>query len=364
MEADINIDRQRTAIKRKGCSRPMKCALADKVLVPGMSLLDYGCGHGQDVEFATELGIDARGYDSYFFPDEPPKSADVVALIYVLNVIENPIERKAILKKAFALANICLVVAVQPPKAKAKGASAFGDGYRTTRNTFQKYYRTGELKEFLTNTLKTTPYSADTTTRYLFKDRMAEDLYLINKITKNFPAGHESIYGEAKRILANFQDNSVIRQEIYRSPIGKKLPNTLYVHNSAIPYLSTTLRLYVASGQVFVTKDYPGALLVKICPKSISFLHYHDFDNDPHPQLLCSLLVNTETYRTSFRDYSKSDNPPILHRKETFVAKDHPRYQQFRALTVHEEKLGLLNRTDIGYKKNWQKLTNSYLSSI
>lgn len=364
MDADINIERRRTAIKRKSCSRPMRLVLADEVLVPGMSLFDYGCGYGQDVRFAVKLGIDASGYDPYFFPDHPLKPADVVSLIYVLNVIENPIERKTILKKAFALTNICLIVAVQPLKAKTHGAIAFSDGYRTTHNTFQKYYRSKELKKFLANTLKTIPYSVDATMCYLFKDQMAEDLYLLNKITKNFPAGHESTYGEAKRILSKFQNSSAVRQAISRSPIGKKLPNTLYVHNSAIPYLSTTLRLYIASGQVFVTKDYPGALLVKICPKSISFLHYHDFDNDPHPQLLCSLLVNTETYRTSFRDYSKSDNPPILHRKETFVAKDHPRYQQFRALTAHEEKLGLLNRTDIGYKKNWQKLTNSYLSSI
>ena len=364
METDIVIERRRTAIRRKDCSKPMRLVLADEVLVPGMSFFDYGCGYGQDVEFAIKVGINASGYDPYFFPDEPLKPADVVSLVYVLNVIENPLEREAVLKKAFALTSACLVVAVQPLKAKAKGAITFNDGYITTRNTFQKYFRAEELKEFLTDTLKTVPYSADTTTCYLFKDQMAEDLYLLGKITKSFPVGHESIYREAKRILSKLQNNSAVRKAISKSPLGKRLPNTLYVHNSAIPYLSTTLRLYIACGQVFVTKEYLGDLLVKICPKSISFLRYHNFDNDPHPQLLCSLLVNTETCKTSFRDYSKSDNPPILHRKETFVTDDYPCYQEFRSLTVKEEKLGLLNRNDIGHKKNWQRLTSGYQSLV
>ena len=330
------------------------------VLVPGMSFFDYGCGYGQDVRFVAKLGIDASGYDPYFFPDEPKKFADVVSLVYVLNVIEDPSERLAVLKKAFALANICLVVAVQPSKAKVKGAIDFGDGYRTRRNTFQKYFRSGDLKKFLIKTLKIVPYSADTTICYLFKDQMAEDLYLLNKITKTFPTGHESTYGEAKRILSKFQNSSTIRRAIARSPLGKKLPFTLYVHNSAIPYLSTILRLYIACGQVFVTEKYDGDLLAKLCPKSISFLRYRNFDDDPHPQLLCSLKVNTDTYKTSFRDYSKSENPPILHRKETFVTNNYPRYLEFYELTVREEKLGLLNRKDIGYKKNWQKLMSSH----
>ena len=360
MDIEIVIDRHRTAIKRNSCSRPIKLALDDKVLVPGMSFFDYGCGHGQDVEFVAKLGIDASGYDPYFFPDEPKKSADIVALGYVLNVIENPTERVTVLKKAFSLANICLVVAVQPPKAKVAGAVVFGDGYRTTHNTFQKYYYPKELKKFLAETFKVVPHSADTTISYLFKDQMAEDLYLLNKIS----VGHGSSYDEAKRILAKLRDSSVIRQEISRSPLGKKLPNTLYVHNSAILCLSTTLRLYIACGRIFVKEEHHGDLLVKLCPQSISFLRYHNFDDDPHPRLLCSQIVNTATTKVSFRDYRKSDNPPILHRKETFVTNSYPRYQQFCKITAHEEKLGLLNRKDIGYQKNWHKLTSGYPSPI
>lgn len=353
------IERQRTAIRRKYCSRPTMLALTDKVLVPGMSFFDYGCGHGQDIEFVANLGIDASGYDPYFFPDEPKKSADVVVLGYVINVIENPSERIAVLKEAFTLATSCLVIATRLSNTKIAGASAFGDGIITRRKTFQKYYRSKELKNFLIEALKATPHSADTGVCYLFKDQMAENLYLLNKIVKS--SDHLNACFKAKSILAELQKKSVISKAIAQSPLGKKLPNTLYVHNSAISYLPTILRLYIACGQILAGKKKYGDLLVKLSSKSISFLWYRNFDDDPHPELLYSQIVKTETYETAFRDYSKSDNPPILHRKETFVAKNYPHYRKFRETTVHEEKLGLLNRTDIGYKKNWQKLIESTL---
>jgi hypothetical protein len=44
------------------------------------------------------------------------------------------------------------------------------------------------------------------------------------------------------------------------------------------------------------------------------------------------------------RDYSDTENPFILHRKETFVTPDYPRYQQFAALTRPEEALGFADR--------------------
>jgi hypothetical protein len=56
------------------------------------------------------------------------------------------------------------------------------------------------------------------------------------------------------------------------------------------------------------------------------------------------------------RDYSASANPPILHRKETFVASDYPHYEKFRALTEAEEKADLLSQTNIGSRETWNQL--------
>ena len=54
-------------------------------------------------------------------------------------------------------------------------------------------------------------------------------------------------------------------------------------------------------------------------------------------------------------DYSASDNPPILHRKETFLPADHPLREKFARLTEQEERHGLLDDTaTIGTSAGWE----------
>jgi hypothetical protein len=54
-------------------------------------------------------------------------------------------------------------------------------------------------------------------------------------------------------------------------------------------------------------------------------------------------------------DYSKSLNPPVLHRKEAFLQPNDPRFQKFARLTQHEEKNGLLEDTNlIGKRDGWR----------
>ncbi len=56
------------------------------------------------------------------------------------------------------------------------------------------------------------------------------------------------------------------------------------------------------------------------------------------------------------RGYSNTENPFIVHRKETFVTPDYPHYQQFAALTRQEEALGLLdNPRAIGTRLAWEE---------
>jgi hypothetical protein len=48
-------------------------------------------------------------------------------------------------------------------------------------------------------------------------------------------------------------------------------------------------------------------------------------------------------------------NPPILHRKETFVAPDHPLRPKFARLTAAEEAKGLLDESHrIGTRNQWE----------
>jgi diadenosine tetraphosphate (Ap4A) HIT family hydrolase len=59
-------------------------------------ILDYGCGHGSDVKFLTELKLNATGYDNYYFDEYPTKKYETITCIYVLNVLE-PVEQSKVL---------------------------------------------------------------------------------------------------------------------------------------------------------------------------------------------------------------------------------------------------------------------------
>ncbi len=73
----------------------------------------------------------------------------------------------------------------------------------------------------------------------------------------------------------------------------------------------------------------------------ISYLCYPRFDRDAHPALAESVSVHLQTFAVRTRRYDQSPNPPILHRKECFLANDHPRHALFAKLTRAEERAGL-----------------------
>jgi hypothetical protein len=63
-------------------------------------------------------------------------------------------------------------------------------------------------------------------------------------------------------------------------------------------------------------------------------------------------------------EYGASANPPILHRKETFLTPDHLRHAKFAKLTQWEEMHRLLDDpATIGTRDGWQaRLTAAGLS--
>jgi DNA phosphorothioation-associated putative methyltransferase len=94
--------------------------------------------------------------------------------------------------------------------------------------------------------------------------------------------------------------------------------------------------------------------------RKVSFLNYRNFDEEAHPALLHSVRVHLPSASYAIRDYSSSDNPPILHRKETFVDPLYPEYGTFAELTHQEEELGLLSQPDIGLRNQWQRLLDAH----
>src|SRR5881397_1904142 len=135
------VPRHKTAIRRTDLSRPIKCALRDGLIDKGTSVFDYGCGHGQDIDLLMGLGIRCEGWDPVFRPHRSLAEADIVNIGYVINVIENPNERVAALRKAWEISQRLLVVAAQVlDYGNGHNQTEFADGVLTRWGTFQKFY--------------------------------------------------------------------------------------------------------------------------------------------------------------------------------------------------------------------------------
>ena len=102
--------------------------------------------------------------------------------------------------------------------------------------------------------------------------------------------------------------------------------------------------------------EVDGANLIKIHRRSgkLSYLAYPDFDRDPHPALLRCVRLCLRTRRLECHDYAASPNPPVLHRKESFLHPADPRHARFARLTAQEERHGLLDEASaIGLRAGW-----------
>lgn len=136
---------------RHNLSQPMSLAVRHGLVRPGVSVFDYGCGQGDDLRALGTAGVEAVGWDPHFAPESPRHETEIVNLGFVLNVIEDPVERADALKGAWALATRVLIVSVMIVGAvSVDGLRQFGDGYLTARGTFQKYFQQAELKAMLT----------------------------------------------------------------------------------------------------------------------------------------------------------------------------------------------------------------------
>lgn len=160
--------------------------------------------------------------------------------------------------------------------------------------------------------------------------------------------------------IYNFAD---IQKNLNASVFGKRLPNALYIHYSVLTHLPDLVRKYEGFARQIFDHHCQSELhqnsqftLIKfnLSQPKISYLDYPNFDSEPHPALRKSTQVNLELSNCQVRYYG--ENPPILHRKETFVCADYPLYETFAALTQAEEKLGLLaNSRQIGHRQQWEK---------
>jgi DNA phosphorothioation-associated putative methyltransferase len=172
------VERHRTALSRKFLSAPVQALLRHRVMEPGKTFFDYGCGRGDDLAGLLSLGYAGAGWDPHFRPDSPLIRADVVNLGFVINVIEDLAERIAALQGAYALATGALSVAAILWSSSAPRSRPYGDGVLTSRNTFQRFFSQGELQTFIEGVLDEQAFPVAPGIYFVFRDRYLEQRFL------------------------------------------------------------------------------------------------------------------------------------------------------------------------------------------
>ena len=143
---------KKTAMSRRSLSVPMR-ELMNLGLLYG-SILDYGAGHGFDVNFLSYLGVDVVGYDKYNpeYKDESllDKKYDVVCCLYVLNVIRDLEEHQQVIDKLRSLGDN-VFVALRNDKKNIKSTWQYieeNDCYKTVKGSYQRYYTTESISRY------------------------------------------------------------------------------------------------------------------------------------------------------------------------------------------------------------------------
>jgi DNA phosphorothioation-associated putative methyltransferase len=140
---------------------------------------------------------------------------------------------------------------------------------------------------------------------------------------------------------------------------GKRIKGHLYFHVSALGLLDPSLRERVQLAAAWVGPSADAEFnVIKIgeAGQQISLLSYKDFFANPFPELQRSCVVDLTSGRTKHLRYDRSDNPPILHRKELLLPPDHPEVQLFATLTQQLEVAGLFrDARRIGFARVWKE---------
>ena len=178
----IEVKRHRTAIDRNQLSSPMQVLARHNYLNGEFTVLDYGCGKGDDMRELEAHGIDISGWDPVHLPDGDLLNADIVNLGFVLNVIEDREERKETLKRAWEYADKLIIVSVMiAGESVIRQFAPYKDGVITSRNTFQRYYTQSEFRSYVESTLDESAIAVGQGIFIVFKDKIEEQNFLLER---------------------------------------------------------------------------------------------------------------------------------------------------------------------------------------
>jgi DNA phosphorothioation-associated putative methyltransferase len=177
-----SVERHKTAIDRNQLSQPMQILARHNYFNGDYTVLDYGCGKGDDMRELEAHGINISGWDPVHYPDGEKLNADIVNLGFVLNVIEDRDERYETLKRAYKCADKLLIVSVMVAgEGIIRQFTPYKDGVITSRNTFQRYYTQSEFRSYVESSLDESAIAVGQGIFIVFKDKMEEQIFLLER---------------------------------------------------------------------------------------------------------------------------------------------------------------------------------------
>ncbi len=146
-----------------------------------------------------------------------------------------------------------------------------------------------------------------------------------------------------------------------RIPFGKRVHTAIYAYRAGGTTFGEVLDGLLAAvvQRCSVPAEF-NVIKFRTDELKVSFLYYPDFVCEAHPALREAITVDLARGKARRTDYASNLNPPILHRKESFLPAEHPLRAEFEALTRAEEQAGLYENTStIGFRLNWERLLES-----
>ena len=165
---------------------------------------------------------------------------------------------------------------------------------------------------------------------------------------------YQSACLKADRLLLACGDPAMVLVTARNSQVGKQTPTSLYVHRSALAELPPLLQVYEGCARVLAgTVQHANMIKLSVVqPHLVSKLSA--LRRRSSSDAVSSVTVNLKALTVDWRDYSKSDNPPLLHRKEEFVGSEDPRRLLYSRLTKAEVRAGLYTHPErIGMLQGW-----------
>lgn len=144
------------------------------------------------------------------------------------------------------------------------------------------------------------------------------------------------------------------RLVLHHSGRGKHVGSFGYYHAALIKQFPDTCKV-IDSVRWGFPSPAQGYNVVKIDRGShrLSFLLYQDF-TAAFPALRLSVSCRMDDGGSRITNYEQRANPPILHRKELLLPKEHPLVRDGELLTARLEELGAFEgKRKIGTRDGW-----------